>query len=336
MEPLIIGVDPGITSAVAMMDFEGELVELDSGKNFPPREIILEVVEKGKPVIIATDKSKLPSKVEKIANSVGAEKFTPEEDLGKEKKKELGTGGNSHEKDASAAAKYAYKQLRPKIRKVEELNEETELDKSEVAERYFSGKQVPDAEPDDESDNSPEKFDAGDNASIHRKKAEKLEEKVQELESEVERLEESLEFREQQRRDLQSKYDKLKDNRRDDILKEEEVSKREDVIEEKDQRIKELEEKLQKSSIREKQYEKAIELIDEGGKILPIIDEDTDDIPETSVTRSKELRDKLRVRGEKIFHVDELEGVELLNRFIVERDPEQKLSEMIDNYRSAR
>lgn len=348
MKPLIVGVDPGSTSAVAMVDFNGDIVELESGKNFPPREIISQVVDTGKPVIVTSDKAKIPSKVEKIANSVGAEKFIPEEDLSAERKRELGSGENSHEEDAVAAAFHAYKQLRSNIDKIGELSEEMELEESKIASRYFSDElptpgseeetqEVEEDEKTGESTREKQQQDSDSDQGLYRRRAEKLETKVNHLEEQVEDLKNRLEFREQQRRNIQSKYDKLKDGKKEEMLKEQEISKREGIIREKSERINELEEKFQRSRIREKQYEKALDLIAEGGQLLPIIDEKFEEIPEVAVTRSEELRDRLRSQGEKVFRIEEVEGVELLERFVVDGEElDEAPDDIIEKYRNSR
>jgi len=351
MKPLIVGVDPGSTSAVAMVDFNSDVVGLESGKNFPPREIISKIIETGKPVIVTSDKAKIPSKVEKIANSVGAKKFIPEEDLSSERKRELGSGENSHEEDAVAAALHAYKQLRSNIDKIEELSGEMEMDmeKSEIASRYFSDElPTPGSEEEtqeaekkeektEENIQGEQKQDSDPDPELYRRRAEKLETKVRNLEEQVEDLKNRLEFREQQRRNIQSKYDKLKDGKKEEMLKEQEISKREGIINDKEEKIEELEEKFQRSRIREKQYEKALELIAEGGQLLPIIDENFEESPDASVTRSEELRDELRSQGEKIFHVDEVEGVELLEKFVVDGEElDEDPDDIIEKYRNSR
>ncbi len=136
-EPLIVGIDPGNTSAVAAVDFDGELKLLESSREFPPEEIIERLIEVGTPVVVASDREKMPSTVEKIASSLGASKFQPEEDLAADRKKELGGGENSHEQDAAASALYAYNNLRRRIEKIEKDSGEKK-DRLEVAKSYFS------------------------------------------------------------------------------------------------------------------------------------------------------------------------------------------------------
>lgn len=135
---LIVGVDPGSTSAVAALNLEGELVLLESDKEFPPREIIQRLIEVGHPVVLASDTQKMPSTVEKIASSLGAKKFEPDEDLDSSRKKQLGKGTNSHEIDAVASAVYAYNNLQRKIQKIKKSARESNEKQANIAQSYFS------------------------------------------------------------------------------------------------------------------------------------------------------------------------------------------------------
>lgn len=137
-EPLIVGVDPGSTSAVAAVNLDGELKLLESDKELGKNDIINHIIRTGKPVIIACDTAKMPSTVDKIASSLGAKRFEPEEDLSSRWKKSNGRGVNSHEKDAHASALNAYKNLQREIRKIKSISSEEEKSEKEVAELYFS------------------------------------------------------------------------------------------------------------------------------------------------------------------------------------------------------
>lgn len=345
MKSLILGVDPGSTSAIALIDFEGELVKLESGKNFPPREMISEVIEEGKPVIVASDKAKFPSTVDKIARSLGAVKYEIEEDLSSERKRELGEGENSHEKDASAAARNAYRGLRDKIEKIKELSEERKQEEAEIAVKYFRDNLRP-----------PEKTDSGveevEEASAESRESvedpqdersveeillenQRLEKKVGNLEDQVQDLKEKIEDEKEEAERWRSKYDRMRTEKRQELMKEREISKKNAEIKDKNEKIEELEKKLESADIREKQYLKALDLLEKGGKILPVF-EKTDERPEVSVTRSKDLKEELVAQGEKVFHVDELDGVELFKRFVTEEEPGLDLEKMMEEYRDAR
>ncbi|MFB6190826.1 MAG: DUF460 domain-containing protein [Candidatus Nanohaloarchaea archaeon] len=137
-EPLFVGIDPGNTSAVAAVNLDGELELLESDRELPRHEIIRMIIDTGKPVVVACDTGKMPSTVEKIASSLGAYRFEPEEDLSRQRKEELGRGENSHEKDAAASALHAYKSMRRKVKKIKEFQQQSGEDLAEVADSYFS------------------------------------------------------------------------------------------------------------------------------------------------------------------------------------------------------
>jgi predicted RNase H-like nuclease (RuvC/YqgF family) len=347
MKPVIIGVDPGSTSAVAALDLEGNLVEKKSGKNFPPREIISEVIEAGKPVLVASDKAKAPSSVEKIANSLGAEIFEPEEDLDAERKRKLGKGENSHEKDAVAAARHAYRKMNNEIEKIKRKTRESDRTEAEVAEKFFAGKPLNRHEEEIEEERTPADEDNKDTQDQreevsprlerYREENKRLKRRIDNLDERVEQLQEKVDEKEKKREKAEKKYEDLKEDKRRELMKEREISKREGIINDKEEKIKDLEQKLERTRIRERQYEKAIEVVENGGEILPVIEEiELDEIPEKSVSRSEEVVEELRENGEKIFHVNELEGVELMEKMAVEEFPEQKFDDIIENYRENR
>lgn len=342
MKSLILGVDPGSTSAIALVDFDGELVKLESGKNFPPREMISEVIEEGKPVVVASDKAKFPSTVDKIARSLGAVKYEIEEDLSQQRKKELGEGKNSHEKDAVAAAKNAYRGLRDNIEKIKELSEERPEDETEIAAKYFRDN----LRPPEKNDSDVEEVEEASTESVEDSRDrrgvegillenQRLEKKIGNLEDQVEDLKQEVEDEKEEAERWRSKYDRMRTEKRQELMKEREISKRNAEIKEKDERIEELEEKIESADIREKQYLKALELLENGGEILPVF-EKADGRPEVSVTRSKEVKEELVAEGEKVFHVDELDGVELFKRFVTVEEPGLDLEKMMEEYRDAR
>jgi len=118
----IVGIDPGATSAIAVLDLKGNTRKVESEKHMGTKGIVRKISESGKPVLVATDKEKLPSAVEEVASSFGAEVFTPEEDLSVHGKKELTRKHdyeNLHERDAMAAALNAYNSLKNKFRNIE-------------------------------------------------------------------------------------------------------------------------------------------------------------------------------------------------------------------------
>lgn len=119
---LIIGVDPGLTTAVAITDLSGNSIILKSKKEFSKSEIIKFVSEYGRPLIISTDKANVPFLIEKLAAAFGCRVFNPSQDLSVEEKNELAKNvqtNDIHEKDAFAAAMVAYKSHASQFSKID-------------------------------------------------------------------------------------------------------------------------------------------------------------------------------------------------------------------------
>ena len=129
---LIAGVDSGTNFALSLINLEGELIYLNSGKNLE-KEVLEICLKNGKVIAVATDK-KESKKAKKIAASLSAELILPKRDLPKYKKirliedflkeKKLFSGAikklNSHEKSSLAAALFAYKTYKQKLKKFED------------------------------------------------------------------------------------------------------------------------------------------------------------------------------------------------------------------------
>jgi len=71
----------------------------------------------GKPLIIGTDKAKIPGFIQQIAAKTGAKVVRPHEDLSLVKKRAM-VGAKSHSSDAVAAAKVAYNNMGPLLQRI--------------------------------------------------------------------------------------------------------------------------------------------------------------------------------------------------------------------------
>lgn len=340
-KPLIIGIDPGSTSAVAAINLQGEIELLHSSKNFPPSQIIEKIIEKGKPIVVTSDKAKMPSKVDKIASSLGAETYIPDRDLEQEKKKELGQGENSHEIDAAASAINAYNNMQREIRKIEKFSNQLEEEKTVIADRYFSDKPIRQKKQQEEEKEIEEtKIDVEESRPEKEEvdpEKQRMEAKIQNLEEQINELKSEMGEMEAENDRLRGKVDKLREEERQEVLKEQEITRREAKLKKKNQKIEELEEKLEKTEIREEQYRKALKKLSDGGELIEIVTHRTDQVPDKSLTRSEELQEKLEARGFNIRHVEEVEAVELERYAVVEDFPKAKnFRKVIDEYRESR
>lgn len=119
------------------MDLNGDLVAFEYKKN-PNKEWVFQSLKKyGNPVIVATDKKKIPSIVRKIAATFNARLFYPREDILEEEKEKLSSRvkakfENLHERDAYAAARKAYNYFENKFRQAERIAKEHNVESEKL------------------------------------------------------------------------------------------------------------------------------------------------------------------------------------------------------------
>ena len=108
---VIVGMDPGTTTALGLVDLDGNVLDTWSSRTVDTAGVIEWIIEHGRPVIVAADVTPVPDTVEKIRRSFDAAGWVPESDLPIDEKqhrtREHGYG-NDHQRDALAAALFAY------------------------------------------------------------------------------------------------------------------------------------------------------------------------------------------------------------------------------------
>jgi len=121
MKPIIVGIDIGVTTATAIYDLNRNLIYVGSKRNIPIDNLIREISSYGRPLIIATDKKRVPQPISKIAASFNCKIFNPDHDLTISEKEEIIRIPikDIHEKDALAAATYAYKHFAPQFNNID-------------------------------------------------------------------------------------------------------------------------------------------------------------------------------------------------------------------------
>jgi predicted RNase H-like nuclease (RuvC/YqgF family) len=118
---LIVGIDPGTTTAIAAIDLDGNLLYVNSSRQTSMADIVESLYRVGKPLIIASDVHDMPYSVEKIRRAFNAVAYTPKTDMSVESKIEITSTfshTNDHERDALSAALDAYRQVRNKFQNV--------------------------------------------------------------------------------------------------------------------------------------------------------------------------------------------------------------------------
>lgn len=109
---LIVGIDPGTTIGIGVLDLNGELIKVHSSRQMTMSDVTEFLWSLGKPIIIASDVVPMPFSVEKIRRAFQATPHIPKQDISVETKYELaGKFGytNDHERDALTAAIEAYR-----------------------------------------------------------------------------------------------------------------------------------------------------------------------------------------------------------------------------------
>lgn len=120
-KPIIVGVDVGTTTGLAIYDLDRNLLYVGSKRNISVDNVIKEISFYGKPLIIATDKKRIPQPISKIAASFNCKVFNPDHDLTVEEKDGIIRIPikDVHEKDALAAATFAYKNFAPQFSNID-------------------------------------------------------------------------------------------------------------------------------------------------------------------------------------------------------------------------
>jgi predicted RNase H-like nuclease (RuvC/YqgF family) len=135
--PLIVGVDAGMTTGIAVLDVEGRLLHLGSYKELDRGEIVKLISELGRPIIVATDVSDPPELIRKLAAQLGAQLYLPGYDLSVAEKEYMASKASagsdlkpktSHERDSLAAAYKAFIDYHNKLSQVEAYTSRLGLD----------------------------------------------------------------------------------------------------------------------------------------------------------------------------------------------------------------
>jgi len=138
-KPMIVGVDPGIVTGVALIDLNGNVLFVDSFRELNRRDLIKLVTSLGKPVLVATDVAPAPDYVKKLSSTLGVPLFTPPRSLTVAEKQELVEKylkkigysiriRDTHQRDALAAALKAYYTYSCKFSQLEALIRDLGLD----------------------------------------------------------------------------------------------------------------------------------------------------------------------------------------------------------------
>ena len=218
---VFVGVDPGTTTAVALVALDGRVLDVTSTRTADTADVIEWIIERGRPVVVAADVTPMPATVEKIRASFDAAGWAPDSDLPVDEKqhrtREEGYE-DDHQRDAMAAALFAHDAHADQIRRA---TEETprELDRGEVVARVVG-------------DEEPLTAVISDLTETDEPDEERVEHEPRELTDEERRI-----------RDLEAQVARLQDH----------VDELEAELDEKDAKLDEYEEELSEARREERQ-----------------------------------------------------------------------------------
>ncbi len=260
---VVVGIDPGTTTAAAVVSLDGKVLDLHSTRTADTSDVIEWLVERGRPVLIAADVTPMPETVERFRRSFDAAGWTPERDLPVDEKlhrtREAGYD-NDHERDALAAALFALDHHADQFERIARKTPPG-LDRGKVTARVLAEETSVEVvvddlteDPDDEEEQTEheERTLTPEEREIRRLKeridrleghVDDLRGTVEEQEAEIEEYEEELsEARREERRKARERREVDRLEREKDRLRHErdEARGRVDAAEEKVERLKSL------------------------------------------------------------------------------------------------
>jgi predicted RNase H-like nuclease (RuvC/YqgF family) len=235
---IIVGIDPGTTTGIAVLSLRGELIDLISSRTISSSQVTEWIAARGRPLVVATDVFPTPGAVEKIKGSFNAVLYSPGMDVPSEEKIALARDfgyKNDHERDALAAAVSAFKRYRNKFQQVEKRTP-AELNPDEVKALVVRGSSIEEAISELLAPAAEEKDSKEERALVLPPSPEaseriQLAEQVKTLRSYVEELKAELAQKDEAQSRINLKLERLRDREAREIKRDHEVRIREKEIE---------------------------------------------------------------------------------------------------------
>ncbi|WP_436936382.1 DUF460 domain-containing protein [Halovenus marina] len=258
-DPVVVGIDPGTTTAAAVVGLDGEVLDVMSTRTADTAAVIEWVIERGRPVVVAADVAGMPETVEKIRRSFEAAGWTPDRDLPVDVKKHRTreTGyDNDHERDAIAAALGAYDDRADQFDRIAAKVPPRE-DLGTVLARVVTDEESVESVLADLRDDSGDDEETSEHVeqetSPEQRRIRQLETQVNQLQDYVADLESTVESRDDRIEELESELSEARREERREARErrqvtrlERETDRLEHELDEKEGRIAELEGKLER------------------------------------------------------------------------------------------
>ena len=184
---VIVGIDPGTTTAAAVVSLDGRVLARFSSRTADTAEVTEWLIEQGRPLIVAADVTPIPQTVEEFRRSFEATAWTPESDLPVDEKLHRTREheyDNDHERDAMAAALYAYDDREDQFDRITDKTP-PQFDREEVIAHVVANESSVEAAIAELSDDE----ESDDEESSHEpRELTSEEQRIKDLEAQVDRL----------------------------------------------------------------------------------------------------------------------------------------------------
>jgi len=230
---VIVGVDPGTTTAVALVGLDGSVLEVFSSRTVDAAGVTEWIVERGRPIVVAADVTPMPETVEKLRRSFDAAGWIPDSDLPVDEKQHRTREeayDNDHERDAMAAALSAYDDHEDQFDRIA-AKVPARTDTGEVTARVVAGEESVEAVLADLADDGEDDEDDGGSEHEPReltdeeKEIKRLRTQVERLQDHVETLEETIEEKDRRIEEQETELARARSDQRREVRKDREVTK---------------------------------------------------------------------------------------------------------------
>ncbi|UVE51312.1 DUF460 domain-containing protein [Haloferax larsenii] len=222
---VIVGIDPGTTTAVAVVGLDGRVLDIHSTRTADTATVIEWLIERGRPALVAADVHPMPETVEKFRRSFDAAGWAPPKDIPVDEKlhrtREVNYE-NDHERDALAAALFAFDDHEDQFERISR-KVPAEIDREEVIARVLGSEESVEAvlremddDGDEETDESGDESPTEPDRSPEEREIRSLRSRVERLESHVEDLKSTIEEKDET---IEEYKQELSDARREERRK---------------------------------------------------------------------------------------------------------------------
>ena len=229
---VIVGIDPGTTTAAAVVSLDGRVLDQFSSRTVDTAGVIEWLIDRGRPLIVAADVTPMPETVERFRRSFDATRWVPDSDIPVDEKVHRTRDHeyeNDHERDALAAALYAYDDHEDQFDRIADKTPR-QFDREEVIAHVVSGGASVEAalrELSDEPDPKKEESTHEERElSDEERRIKELENQVDRLQSHTDELESKLAERDETIEEYQTALSDARRKERQEARERREVSQR--------------------------------------------------------------------------------------------------------------